>query len=239
MRTDKSQPADILPPGSTARRVGDAATMFVVSLVSVWLLIFIAYGTSKRTYEQLIVDKSAAQAELVRNPIEAYLRPGLPLRQFTGFKQLTTSMLEGDPSLISVVVEHIDAELAFNVGDVRVRTLEPGAAFAEVHGDGDVRRSDDLVQVVLPLKNKFERVGNLVLTIDRKTIQKPLTEWFRGNIGRADFEPAVRVHCFYFFWCSGSSIKQDDCTGLSGQLFGCRYCRRTFDGLSVRCWDRC
>jgi predicted MFS family arabinose efflux permease len=175
--------------GNTAlpisRRLGDAFTMFFVALLSVWLLIFIAYGTSKRTYEQLLIDKSAAQAELVRNPIEAYLRPGLPLRQFTGFKQVTTSMLEGDPMLISIAVELMDAELAFNVGDMTVRTLQRSDESQVVHGDGDVRRSNDLLQIVLPLKNKFERVGQLVLTMDRKALFGQLAEKFRLSIGVA------------------------------------------------------
>ena len=84
--------------------------------------IYIAYGTTKRTYEQLLVEKSVAQAELVRSPMETYLRPGLPLRQFTGFNQLTNSMIESDRTLVSMIVELTDGELVFSAGDAKTRT---------------------------------------------------------------------------------------------------------------------
>jgi predicted MFS family arabinose efflux permease len=157
---------------SVGRRLADASTMFFVSLLSILLLIFIAEGTSKRTYEQLLIDKSAAQGELVRNSIEAYVRPGLPLRQFTGFNQQTSSIITGDQTLVSMLVELPDGELVFSTGDTTVRRLAPSGTATAIHNDGEVRRSDDLIQIILPLKNKFERVGFLVLNMDRQAIYR-------------------------------------------------------------------
>ena len=168
-------------PVSFGRRLVDAGIMFAVSVLSVWLLIYVAYGTTKRTYEQLLVDKAAAQAELVRNPIENYLRPGLPLRQFTAFKQLTSSILEGDSTLVSMVIELADGELVFSAGDVSIRTLAQAADRVDIHKDGEVRRSDSVAQIILPLRNKFERVGTLVVTMDRAAIQGQLRKQFYGT----------------------------------------------------------
>ena len=182
------------------RRIYDAATMFVVAFLCVSLLIYIAYGTTKRTYEQLLVDKALAQAELVRNPMETYLRPGLPLRQFTGFNQLTNSMIESDRTLISMVAELSDGELVFSAGDSKIRTLAPGGITAAANSTAELRRSDYVLQIVLPLSNKFERVGNLVVTMDRIEIDKRLSSEFRINL------VVALLACFGFgclvFWNS-------------------------------------
>ena len=160
------------------RRVVDSGAMITVSLACVLLLVYIAYGTTKRTYEQLLVEKSLAQAELVRTPLETYLRPGLPLRQFTGYKQLTTAMIESDRTLISMIVELTDGELVFSAGDAKARTLPPTADNALPHGS-DIRKSEAVLQLILPLRNKFEQVGNLVVTMDRLEIDRRLVGEFR------------------------------------------------------------
>ncbi len=174
MTVSVASPPSAREAHSIGRRMADASTMVLVSMLSVLLLIFIAHGTIKRTFEQLMIDKSAAQAELVRNSIEAYVRPGLPLRQFTGFNQQTSSIIDGDKSLVSMIVELADGELVFSAGDATMRTLARSSDSSAVHNDGEVRRSDRFVQIILPLKNKFERVGNIVLTMDRDAIRKDL-----------------------------------------------------------------
>jgi predicted MFS family arabinose efflux permease len=167
---------------SIGRRLADASTMSFVSLLSILLLIFIADGTSKRTYEQLLIDKSAAQGELVRNSIEAYVRPGLPLRQFTGFNQQTSAIITGDQTLVSMFVELSDGELVFSTGDTTVRRLAASDKDATIHNDGEVRRSNGIVQIILPLKNKFERVGHLLLNMDRQAIHRDVAARTATNL---------------------------------------------------------
>ena len=163
-----------------ARRLIDATAMFVMSLLCLSFLIFIAYGTTKRTYEQLLIEKGMAQAELVRSPMETYLRPGLPLRQFSGFKGLTSSITDGDQTVVAVVVEATDGDRVFSAGDGGgVRTLPPQSAISMSEDGAEVRQSESILQVVLPLRNKFERVGNLVATMDRSQIDARITEEFR------------------------------------------------------------
>ncbi len=181
--TDAAVKSAVTPdPYSLSRRMADASTMFLVSLLSVLLLIFIAHGTTKRTFEQLLIDKGAAQVELVRNSIEAYIRPGLPLRQFTGFNQQTSSIIEGDKALISIIVELSDGELVFSQGDATTRTLASSNESSTIHNDGEVRKSEAVLQIILPLRNKFERVGNIVLTTDRGAIRKELSAQTQLNL---------------------------------------------------------
>ena len=64
-------------PRSLARRVGDALTMFLVTGLSLVLLVYVGFGEGKRTYGEFQVDKVAAQAGIARNSMEAFLRHGL------------------------------------------------------------------------------------------------------------------------------------------------------------------
>jgi predicted MFS family arabinose efflux permease len=164
------------------RRLTDAATMLVVSLLCFILLIYIAYGSTKRTYEQLLVEKSMAQAELIRTPMETYLRPGLALSQYTGFNQLTVSMIAADRTLISMIVEHLDGDAVFIAGDAKTRTLSGMSEAEDFKGIATLRKSTGVMQLILPLKNKFERVGTLSVTMNRTEIDDKLAAEFRGAL---------------------------------------------------------
>ena len=52
------------------------------------LLLYVGYGDSKRTYEQIHIEKITTNGQLVQNSIEKFLRDGLPLRQFAGFNTI-------------------------------------------------------------------------------------------------------------------------------------------------------
>eukprot|EP01036_Dinobryon_divergens_P055513 gene55513-74116_t len=78
-------PAEQLP---RERRVIDAVAMFMVALISLVLLIYVAYGEAKRTYEQFQIDKLVAQGQVIQSAVEGFVRPGLPIHQFVGFNGL-------------------------------------------------------------------------------------------------------------------------------------------------------
>ena len=152
---------------SIMRRLADAVTMFTVSAACLLLLIYVAHGTALRTYEQLMIEKLVAQGQLVQSGLETYLRPGLPLRQYVGFHQITAPMIKADEALETMSVRDIDGERIFAAGDLSVRTLPPTTDMPIGNGTATLRTSDTLVQVILPLRNKFEPVGDLVVSMDR------------------------------------------------------------------------
>ncbi len=187
-----------------SRRLVDAGTMLMVALACVALLIYIAFGTTKRTYEQMLVEKTLAQSELVRSPLETYLRPGLPLRQYTGFNQLANPMVDGDRTLVSMIVEASDGELVLSAGDAKTRTLPP--ASDTPLANGVLRQSDAILQVIIPLRNKFEQVGTLVVSMDRVEIDRRLDAKFRlpyiiALLASLAFGVVV-------FWRSSSTVPQ-------------------------------
>jgi predicted MFS family arabinose efflux permease len=156
-----------------ARRFGDAATMFAVSAACMLLLVFVAYGKATRTFEQLLIEKLVAQGQLVQSAVEAYVRPGIPLRQWAGYQQTTEPMVKADELLVAMIAFDREGEPVFAAGDQSIRPLDPAGAQAIANDTADLRGSDTTLQVILPLRNKFERVGDLMLALDRgKVTQK-------------------------------------------------------------------
>jgi predicted MFS family arabinose efflux permease len=159
-----------------ARRFSDAATMFAVSAVCLLLLVFVAYGKASRTFEQLLIEKLVAQGQLVQSTVETYVRPGLPLRQWAGYQQTTEPMVKADEFLVAMITFDREGDPVFVAGDRRIRPLDPAGAQVIANGKADLRSSDKELQVILPLRNKFERVGDLMVAMDRgKVIEKVQT----------------------------------------------------------------
>jgi len=162
----------VIESKTAAQRVLDAVTMLTVSAICLALLVFVAHGTVMRTFEQQFIDKLVAQGQLVQSSVETYVRPGLPLRQFIGFQQITSPMVKGDDTLETMTVFDRDGEVVFSTGELAIRALPPTDEQTLANNVGTMRSSDRYLQVVLPLRNKFERVGDLVLTADRLKITR-------------------------------------------------------------------
>src|SRR3954469_16179298 len=91
---------------SFSRRFIDGITMFVVTGLSLLLLVYVGFGEGKRIYEQFQIEKLIAHNRIVQNTMENYLRAGLPLKQYAGFATLA------DPIVQSI--DEIDAMAVFD-----------------------------------------------------------------------------------------------------------------------------
>jgi predicted MFS family arabinose efflux permease len=160
-------------------RLVDAVTMMFVSSLCLALLLFVAHGTILRTYEQLIVEKLFAQGQLVQSAMENYIRPGLPLRQYVGFQQLTEPMVKQDPMLDRMAAYDYQGERVFSAGEATIRPIPPTDERQIANNMATVRNGDRHVQVVLPLRNKFERVGDLILSVNRHRIPDKVNAEFK------------------------------------------------------------
>ena len=185
---------------STLERLLDAATMMVVSGLCLTLLLFVAHGTILRNYEQLIVEKTAAQGQLVQSAMENYVRPGLPLRQFVGYQQLTAAMVKQDEMLERMAVYDNLGERIFSSGEAAIRPLPPTDERLIANGPVTVRSNNSFLQVVLPLRNKFERVGDLILSVDRTRISTKVNAEFRPVYGVAALSIVIFGFIVFASW---------------------------------------
>jgi len=167
---------------SLRRRLIDALAMLMVSALSISLLLYVGLGEAVRTSERFQIERLIGQGEYVQDSLAAYLRPGLPIRQFAGFSNIADPILSSDLSVKSIAVFDAAGQPIFQNG----AALE---AISEAMPEPDmykreVRRSNDMVQVFLPLRNRFETVGQLVLTMSVADIHERIL---------ADFSPLAAM----------------------------------------------
>ncbi len=167
------------PEASFRKRALDALTMLLVSGLSLVLLMYIGFGEAQRTYQQFYLDKLVAQARVVQNTMEAYLRPGLPLKQFVGFARLTEPILESDPAVAAMTTFDFNGAPVFSSGSATAALLDKAPRMAQGDPGYELRESPAEYQIVLPLRNKFETVGRLAVIMPRAVVEERVAEGFR------------------------------------------------------------
>jgi MFS family permease len=166
---------------TVAQRLTDGVTMFVVTGLSLLLLVYVGMGEGKRIYEQFQIEKLVAHNRIIQNAMENYLRAGLPLKQYAGFSTLA------DPIVQSI--EEIDAMAVFDHGgnqlfvvtdkDKRSPKMPNAAEVArQIRHDVEVERHDAFYQVAMPLRTRFESVGSLVITAGNDVAERRVNASF-------------------------------------------------------------
>lgn len=163
-----------------SRRAIDAVMMLVVSSISLLLLTYIGFGEGQRTYQQFHLDKLSAQARVLQISIENYLRPGLPLTQYVGFTTKAEPLVGADHSIAALTVFDDEGNSVFAAGNGAIPLLPLSSDLnTAMDRDYQVHESDDYLQVTLPLRTRFEVVGNLAITMERSAVAERLEQSFR------------------------------------------------------------
>lgn len=153
--------------------------MFIVSGLSMLLVVYVGYGEAQRTYNQFQVEKLEAQGKILHIAMGTYLSTGLPLKQYVGFKTRAEAILASDSTISALHVFDPNGRIIFAAGDNEIPLLvpEPGDSESD-DGTLDLRQNDEFLQVVFPLRNKFETVGSLAVTMPRATVRGRLDKSF-------------------------------------------------------------
>ena len=146
------------------RRIVDAVSMFIVTALSLLLLLYVGYGEGRRTYEQIEIEKLTAQGYLIQNTIEKFLRDDLPLKQFPGFATIARPLVDGLADVDAMAVYDHDRRQLFFVKDKSDPKLPAvSEAIGRVKRDIEIDKGDTHYQVVVPLRTRFETAGALVI----------------------------------------------------------------------------
>lgn len=149
----------------------DAAMMALVTGLSLLLLIYVGFGEATRTFQQFQIEKLAAQGRVVQNTMDTFLRPGtLPIKQFIGFKSLSERILAADHSIVAMTVFDTAGQPIFSSGDAMIPLLAAAQDMGSASNFLDLRESGQYLQVVLPLRNRFETVGSLAVSMPREIV---------------------------------------------------------------------
>lgn len=162
-----------------ASRALDGLAMALVAGLSFLLLLYVGHGEAQRSFERFHLDKLAAQGRMLQGAIESYLRRDLPLPQYVGFRARAERLRASDEQLLALAVYGADGNPLFTSGDPGIGLIQTTPQTNRVPVDtGEVRKDDRHLQLVLPLANRYERVGSLALTVGRATIDQDVTRHF-------------------------------------------------------------
>jgi hypothetical protein len=194
-------------PGSNelplGKRLVDALTMFVVAAISMVLLIYVAFGEARRNYERFQIEKLVAQGQVVQSAVETFVRPGLPAQQFIGFNQLADPMVKADLLIDAIAFFDSQGERIFVSGDSSPNMFSRSAESYSINeGSAEVRHSGHAFQVVLPVRNRFEQVGHVVLTVPSQKVTEKVELAFR-SVAYVGAGVSVAFALFVLFFANG------------------------------------
>ena len=160
----KAEPGGRQQGRMLGRRVRDALTMFLVTGLSLVLLVYVGFGEGKRTYGEFQIEKVAAEAGIVRNSMEAFLRQGLPMQQYPGFSTLAGPIVDTDDVAGMIAYDQAGREVFRDIDRTSPRIPTP-PDLDRVSGDQvSTLQTDDYYQTIMPLRGRFETRGSLVVT---------------------------------------------------------------------------
>src|SRR5215211_6270293 len=153
----------VMARATLGRRLADGVTMFVVTGLSLLLLVYVGFGEGKRIYEQFHIEKLTAHGRIVQNVMENYLRAGLPLNQYAGFTQLSEPLVEIQEIDALVVYDQSGRQVFFTVDKKAPPLSDTSAISKRIRDDVIVEYGPSQYLVALPLRTRFETVGSLVV----------------------------------------------------------------------------
>lgn len=182
---------------NVGNRLIDGFTMFIVTAASLMLLLYVGYADSHRTYEQIHIEKITTNGQLVRNSIEKFLREGFPLRQYAGFNTLAAPILEGEDIDALEVYNQVGTRI-FQALDREVKKVPEPADIKKLRPEISVQYTPTHYQVIIPLRTRFEIVGNLVVSSNTEVVSKRLRSTFQPLMYWAVGLAAVFAALFVF-----------------------------------------
>jgi predicted MFS family arabinose efflux permease len=164
-------------------RVADGVTMLIVSVMALLLLVYVGYGASHQRYTRYILTGATTQAEVVRGSVEAALRNGVALSQFVGFSTLTRPIIAAENGIDGLKVVDRAGAPVFVTDEAKTIVAKDVLAArsrqaTDAPGASDLVWGPDHVVVVMPLHDRFESVGNLLVSIPRNMIDVRLRQAF-------------------------------------------------------------
>ena len=169
---------------SFSRRLIDGVTMFVVTGLSLLLLVYVGFGEGKRIYEQFHIEKLTGHGRIVQNVMENYLRAGLPLNQYAGFTQLSEPLVEIQEIDALVVYDETGRQVFLTVDKNKQNLPDTSAIGKRVKDDVIIDHGPTQYRIALPLRTRFETVGSLVVVSSTDIVGQRL---------QLSFEPLLYV----------------------------------------------
>ena len=177
-------------PSFTDHLALQVPAILVMSL-SLWLFVFAAKREAERTYPQRQLEILAHQGELTKHNMERFLKAGVRLKHFVGFSIMTDPLLDKGSWVQEIMVYNMEGQLVFfnsrekekaqKASDDPWQTgfnLDSEVGSLESKFKSDQRNAH--YKVTLPLSDKFEEVGLLMLSMPKDLVKNQIEEKVQG-----------------------------------------------------------
>jgi len=152
-----------------------------VLALSLGLLTYVEFGEAHRLYPHIVLRRIAVQGEIIQGAVEPLLRAGLALEQFAAFPSMATSLVESDAAVVEVRLTGAYGQAVFpavHTGRAPVDRSFKRAPNGGLEGRSSLEESASAWRLVLPLSNRFERVGQLELIVPKDSISRDIQARF-------------------------------------------------------------
>ena len=153
----------------------------IVLALSLALLIYVGIGDANRVYPKFYIDKIESIGEIVQNSINSYLLSGLPLKQYVGFTNLSSSLLKTEEAIQRMEVIDENDNTIFENSQISSDLFDIYSSSYTIDKYIDkenIFSNYDYYKIVLPIENKFETVGYLNIYPLKSIPQEMITEKF-------------------------------------------------------------
>jgi ABC-type uncharacterized transport system substrate-binding protein/MFS family permease len=146
---------------------------------SLALITGIGIGEAHRTYLKLKIEGVYALGETVKSVVDSFLGAGVPLKQFIGFDTVSRMILTSDNTISSMrIVDNHKSAIFSSDPDSHVKLFFPSKS------QDTLKRfltdeNKNLYRINIPLKNKFEKAGELQFEILKKPINDRILKMFK------------------------------------------------------------
>ncbi len=162
------------------QRIVNAIAMALVAGTSFFLLFYVGYGEANRSYEQFYIEKLTAQAKVMVNSVEGFLKRDLPLHQYVGFQPRAERLLSSDQTVVAIAGFDRREQVVFSSGNDQVGLLrgEQLERHQTTNNSVEVRRDRTYLQVILPLANGHQTVGGIAITMPHAVVSEQVEAKF-------------------------------------------------------------
>jgi predicted MFS family arabinose efflux permease len=159
-------------------RITNGIAIFVVTSLSLFLLLYLGLGEGRRTYEKFFLENVTNQGKIIQGVMESSLRAGLFLKQYAGFEKLAEPVVASEDIDALIVFDQLGRKL-YEVVDKNHPALPPPPPGLDNPKEGIVvTQVEGHHQIVIPLHDRFEIAGSLVVVSSTKRLEKRLDASF-------------------------------------------------------------
>lgn len=188
-------------------RIADGLTMLAVSAMALLLLVYLGYGEAHQRFARYILTGATTQGEIIRGTVETSLRNGVTITQLAGFGTIAKPIIDAENGVAGIRLVDRTGATVFSADEgesINGRSVlaARGRGSSDARGAIDHVRDSAHLVVVMPIHDRFETVGHLLVSVPRGLIDTRVRNAFVPPI-------LLAMGLSFFFALSAALLSQE------------------------------